>query len=562
MVLWSVFASCVCSALAGVAVWACMRRERLRLEAALRASNDALALAGHELRTPLAAMLALVDVVHREAPAHERRGLLALVHETGLRLMRLLDDILVHARVDAGRLPIAPSAVDPRALLDDVSALFSARAAAKGLRLRVQVAGAVPAWVTMDGERVRQIVSNLVGNAIAFTAHGAVWLRADVVVQARDGVVLEIVVEDTGPGIPDALKPGLFTPFVTHAGAQRDGGAGSGLGLAISRKLARALGGDLRLLDTHRVGAAFALTLRCPVAAQARAGAVYRASATPSDSGAAVAAADSQHDSGGAEVPPRPLCVLIVDDREVNRIALAQQLSRLGHRAIERHGGRAALDLLETGAMPIDVVLTDCRMPGMDGFALAAALRDHRNPRLARMPVIGLSADADIDASGWAGAGMVACLRRPVTPGDLRDVLEGLDPRVSHDADDARGFDATALDYATLFDAFGAAGDGSADARNVLAACRASLDADCAVLSSALHAGDRQALQAWSHAARGTYALFGQPHIDRLLDRFHAALMSGSATAIGNVGAEVLKMTDHLLTHVGERARAAGARRH
>lgn len=556
MVLWSVFASCVCSAIAGVAVWACMRRERLRLEAALRASNDALALAGHELRTPLAAMLALVDVAHREAPAHERRGLLALVHETGLRLMRLLDDILVHARADAGRLPIAPSAVDPRALLDDVSALFSARAAAKGLRLQVQVAGAVPACVTTDGERVRQILSNLVGNAIAFTAHGAVGLRADVVSRARDGVVLEIVVEDTGPGIPDALKPGLFTPFVTHAGAGRDGGDGSGLGLAISRKLARALGGDLRLLDTHRVGAAFALTLRCPVAAPAR------ANATTSDSGAAVAAADSPHDSEDTEAPSRPLCVLIVDDREVNRIALAHQLARLGHRAIERHDGRTALDLLETGAMPIDVVLTDCRMPGMDGFALAAALRDHRDPRLARMPVIGLTADADADASGWVGAGMVACLRRPVTPGDLRDVLDALDAldtRVSHDAGDALGFDAAALDYATLFDAFGVAGDGGADARNVLAACRASLDADCAVLSRALRAGDRQALQAWSHAARGTYALFGQRHIDRLLDRFHAALMSGSAAAIGNAGAEVLKMTDHLLTHVGERARAAGA---
>ncbi|VWC38777.1 two component regulatory system sensor kinase [Burkholderia aenigmatica] len=555
MVLWSVFASCVCSALAGVAVWACMRRERLRLEAALRASNDALALAGHELRTPLAAMLALVDVARREAPAHERRGLLALVHETGLRLMRLLDDILVHARVDAGRLPIAPSAVDPRALLDDVSALFSARAAAKGLRLQVQVAGAVPTCVTTDGERVRQILSNLVGNAIAFTAHGAVGLRADVVSRARDGVVLEIVVEDTGPGIPDALKPGLFTPFVTHAGVERDGGAGSGLGLAISRKLARALGGDLRLLDTHRTGAAFALTLRCPVAAPAR------ANATTSDSGAAVAAADSPHDSGGTEAPQRPLCVLIVDDRAVNRIALAHQLARLGHRAIERHDGRAALDLLETGAMPIDVVLTDCRMPGMDGFVLAAALRDHRDPRLARIPVIGLTAGdgADPDASGWAGAGMVACLRRPVTPGELRDVLDALDMRASHDAGDALGFDAAALDYATLFDAFGVAGDGGADARNVLAACRASLDADCAVLSRALRAGDRQALRAWSHAARGTYALFGQRHIDCLLDRFHAALMSGSAAAIGNAGAEVSKMTDHLLTHVGERARAAGA---
>ncbi|KER72545.1 hypothetical protein HR51_07970 [Burkholderia cepacia] len=533
-----------------------MRRERLRLEAALRASNDALALAGHELRTPLAAMLALVDVAHREAPAHERRGLLALVHETGLRLMRLLDDILVHARADAGRLPIAPSAVDPRALLDDVSALFSARAAAKGLRLQVQVAGAVPACVTTDGERVRQILSNLVGNAIAFTAHGAVGLRADVVARARDGVVLEIVVEDTGPGIPDALKPGLFTPFVTHAGAGRDGGAGSGLGLAISRKLARALGGDLRLLDTHRVGAAFALTLRCPVAAPAR------ANATTSDSGAAVAAADSPHVSEDTEALSRPLCVLIVDDREVNRIALAHQLARLGHRAIERHDGRAAFDLLETGAMPIDVVLTDCRMPGMDGFALAAALRDHRDARLARMPVIGLTAGADADASGWVGAGMVACLRRPVTPGDLRDVLDALDAldtRVSHDAGDALGFDAAALDYATLFDAFGVAGDGGADTRNVLAACRTSLDADCAVLSRALRAGDRQALQAWSHAARGTYALFGQRHIDCLLDRFHAALMSGSAAAIGNAGAEVLKMTDHLLTHVGERARAAGA---
>lgn len=532
-----------------------MRRARLRLEAALGASRDALALAAHELRTPLGAMLALVDVVRRDAPAHERRRLLALVHETGLRLARLLDDVLVHARAEAGRLPIAPSAVDPRALLDDVSALFAARADAKGLRLVRQVADAVPACVTMDGERVRQILANLIGNAIAFTEHGAVSLRADAVSRASGGVELEIVVEDTGPGIPDALKPTLFTPFVTHAGAARDTGEGSGLGLALSRRLARALGGDLRLLDTHREGAAFALTLHCPPAAHAAACAGRRAGPDAHDAG--VPAAGSPYDVAPVDAPPHRLRVLVVDDREINRLALEHQLARLGHRAIACHDGRAALDLLEAGATPVDVVLTDCRMPGMDGLALAAALRDHRDFRLARVPVVGLTAGGEADAPDWAAAGMVACLRKPAALDALRDVLDAFAP---HDAG-ARGFDAVALDHATLFDAFGVSATGGARAPDVLAACRAALDGDRATLSRALHAADRRALLAWSHAARGTYALFGQSHVDRLLDRFHATLASGSAAEIDNAAAEVLKMTDHLLMHVDERARAAGVER-
>nr|WP_277398532.1 ATP-binding protein [Burkholderia sp. Ac-20353] len=521
-----------------------MRRERQRLEAALRVAGDTLATAAHELRTPMHAMLALVDVVRRDTPAPSHQRLLTLVHESGQRLTRLLDDILTHARADAGGLPIVPKRVDLRVLLAATLALMAPQAHAKGLQLRRQVDDSVPSVVVTDGDRVQQILANLLGNAIKFTAHGTVTLRVSAAPDEHERVGLTLVVEDTGPGIPEALLPHVFTPFAAQSNVVGAGQAGSGLGLAISRQLARALGGDLKLASAAGAGTVATFTLRCRAVAEHGDRAVFERDAVAFDRVKPV------------EPPADPLCVLVVDDREINRIALRHQLALLGHRAILCDNGRDALDVLEARTPQIDVVLTDYRMPVMDGIALATALREHRDPWLRRIPIVGMTAlgEAD-DPAGWAEIGMNACMRKPVSLDVLRDVIATLGHAVADD-----GFDPAAIDSRTLFNALGVFDEIGAHQLQILATCRTSLDADRAALARALRDADRPALHAWSHAARGTYSLFGQAHIDRLLDRFHAAVSSGDADAQGDVGAHVLKMTDHLLACVDARMRAAGDR--
>ncbi|WP_380068988.1 response regulator [Dankookia sp. GCM10030260] len=390
-----------------------LSRERAECDsnAVLAAARDAAAAASaeksrflarlsHELRTPLNGVLGMAEALARD-PALPRRqhDHAATLERAGRHLLAIVNDVLDLAQVEAGRLDLAPAPVGLRGLLEGTLELMQPAAAAKRIGLRLELAPGLPEAVLADSLRLRQVLLNLLGNAVKFTPEaGSVVLSAT---PAGPGQLCLAVV-DTGPGIPDALRPRLFGEFA--AGAQAE--AGTGLGLAISAGLARAMGGRLdHAPGPAGQGSRFTATLPLPAAEPPAA-----AGPAPAPDPGHVAAL------GPAAPPPclpRPLRLLVVDDARVNREVVRALLRPEGHLIEEAASGDEALAALAREPLP-DVVLMDVNMPGMDGFRATEAIRALAGPA-ARLPVIALTGDAmpETAAAGRA-AGMDGHLTKPL----------------------------------------------------------------------------------------------------------------------------------------------------
>ena len=234
-------------------------------ESVLRAKDSFLAMMSHEIRTPMNGILGFVELLQHTPLADEQRRMLALTRESGEALAQILDDILDYAKIEAGRLSITPMPLDLRGLFDSVVSLLLPQAIEKGLQLRIVTSPDVPATVRADGIRVRQILFNLLGNAIKFTDAGTVTLRARVEAREGDTATVIVEVEDTGIGISDADVKRLFAPFVQSERNSTRRFGGTGLGLSISRRLAELMEGNLALYSEEGVGTTAALHIPCTV---------------------------------------------------------------------------------------------------------------------------------------------------------------------------------------------------------------------------------------------------------------------------------------------------------
>jgi CheY-like chemotaxis protein len=226
--------------------------------------RGALTTASHEIRTPLAAIVGLADLLAAETLTPAQAALVRAIGISGRGLLSLVDDLLDVSRADLGRLGLTPEPTAPRALLEDVVELIAPRAHAKGLELALSLTGPLPAEVTVDAGRLRQVLMNLVGNAVKFTANGGVELAVVAHARRRGLARLDISVSDTGPGIAEADQARVFAAFEQAGDAQPGRRDGVGLGLAIARGIVEAMGGVLRLDSTLGKGARFAFTLDLP----------------------------------------------------------------------------------------------------------------------------------------------------------------------------------------------------------------------------------------------------------------------------------------------------------
>jgi two-component system, sensor histidine kinase len=369
-------------------------RRRHEAEEAVAAKSAFVAMISHELRTPISAIMAGAARLHGEAPDASAKVQAQLIADAGGLMRGLLNDLLDFSRLEAGRMSVEKEPFNLRQTIADTVRLWRPEATRKGLRLRVKGAAALPRWVAGDAMRLRQVLNNLLSNALKFTTRGEITVSPRAEIEGSL-VLLSIEVSDTGPGIPEASLARLFTPFEQLSDAIARHHGGSGLGLVISRELARLMGGDLTASSSAGQGARFTLSARLEIAD------------APANTSSPPQIAD--------------LRVLVVDDHLVNRRALELVLEPLGVRATLAESAEQALELLRSEVF--DVVLMDVYMPGMDGRAATRILRASGGPNQ-NAPVIAVTASANPeDWEACAAAGMTDHVSKPIDPFELYAAL-------------------------------------------------------------------------------------------------------------------------------------------
>ncbi|MFZ2652648.1 MAG: ATP-binding protein [Burkholderiaceae bacterium] len=375
-------------------------------EAATLAKSQFLATMSHEIRTPMNGVLGALDLLRHSSLDATQRRLVRTAASSGTSLMTILNDVLDHSKIEAGKLNLVNAPVSPKALAASAVTLFRANAESKGLSLTMTVADDVAPWVLCDAQRLKQVVLNLVGNAIKFTEHGSVSLCITARPAPAGWAGLRIEVQDSGVGLSAQAQQELFQPFHQVESSRTRQRGGTGLGLVISQSIIQAMGGRIEVESRPGEGSRFwfDLVLECDESPdQAAAG----------DS--SLIGLDGQTKLEGT--------VLVVEDNDVNRLIAREMLGSMGLNVIEACDGAKALEQL--AANEVDLILMDCQMPVMDGYAAAREIREcERRLARPRIPILALTANAfDEDAVRARESGMDAHIAKPYTRAHLLNTL-------------------------------------------------------------------------------------------------------------------------------------------
>jgi two-component system, sensor histidine kinase len=381
-----------------------MRVARDQADSANRAKSQFLANMSHEVRTPLNGVLGTTELLIESGLTPSQRRLADLARSSGESLLAIVDDILDFSRIEAGRLELEQVNFELRETVESVIELLSERARAKNLALRAVVAPEAPVVVRGDPGRLRQILINLVGNAVKFTPQGEVVLRVLVAGSSGPSALLDFEVRDTGIGIAPEARSRIFDAFAQADGSTTRRYGGTGLGLAICKQLVGLMGGDLTVESVLGVGSTFRFQASFGIEAPL----------------ALTAASAKAHLGGRTEMFDGR--VLLVEDGEVNMAVAEGMLQVLGVRVDLAADGVEALKALSNATY--DLVLMDCMMPGMDGYEATAELRRREAGSGRRTPVAALTANAmSGDRERCEAAGMDDYLSKPFRAEELRQLL-------------------------------------------------------------------------------------------------------------------------------------------
>ena len=368
-----------------------LRAAKLEAEAANQAKGDFLATMGHEIRTPLNAVVGLAELLAGSNLAEDQSQMARVMQSAGNHLLTVVNDVLDFTKLQSGRFEINEEPLDLPPLLDAVMMMTRALAGASALDIRAHMAEDLPRQVKADGARITQILANLLGNAVKFTAEGSVTLDVRAEADAAGARWLDFVVSDTGPGIAPKDRDRIFQPFTQVGAGRLTPKPGTGLGLTISRGLAEAMGGSLRFEEPQGRGAVF--RLRVPLKVAQPRSPVAHGNESASRTG--------------------PLRILVAEDTPANQLVIRLLLARLGHEPTIVDNGRLALEAFQ--GQPFDIVILDLQMPEMNGYEAAKAIRAAEAPGR-HVPILALSAfTQDADKEMAIAHGFDAFLSKPIS---------------------------------------------------------------------------------------------------------------------------------------------------
>ncbi|CAH2603092.1 Histidine kinase [Rhodovastum atsumiense] len=476
-------------------------------EAGLRARASFLATMSHEIRTPINGVIGLAELLQGTMLDAQQLLWVDRLQASADHLLRLVDDILDFSRLDAGQMPFECIPFRPDAVAEGTFRMLEARAAEKGLGWTLELPPAPPPAVLGDPGRLRQVLLNLLGNAIKFTASGGVTLGLAPAVVADGQAELTFTVRDSGIGIAPEALPLLFQEFSQVDGSISRRFGGSGLGLVICARLLERMGGDIVVDSRPGEGSCFRVRLRLPLAPDARA----------SEAAGAVVA---------SPLPPRlaGLRILLAEDDQTNQLVTTAMLDRLGHRVEVAADGHAVVEAMHRGGF--DLVLMDMMMPGLDGLGATRAIR--AMPGVAAgLPIIALTANAlPGDQQHCRDVGMDDFLAKPVRLAALQAMLARHAPRLSAGLTD--GVPADPAPSKGTAPAGEAAGFDPRPVREMIAELGketyamirdqflAEMEARLTKMTELLDRGEREALLREAHSLKSAAAAFGLVALSRM----------------------------------------------
>ena len=471
------------------------------LEKALEAKGLFLANMSHEIRTPMNGVLGMLDHVLKENLDQSQRKYLKIAKSSASSLLTVINDILDYSKIEAGKMDLDPVDFYVRELLDEVMAIFSSAAIEKRLKLNVFVAGNVPKKLNADCGKLRQILNNLVGNAVKFTSRGSVDVRVDVAGESEKQLELIFRIEDTGIGIDNEVVDSLFESFTQADITTTRKYGGTGLGLAIAKEISELMGGGVSVVSRPGYGSTFTVNIF----------------------------ACKSEDSEGLKAGERAECtqssfagkrVLLVEDNATNQEVACLSLETLGLDADIAENGGDALDKLEASLKnerPYDLIFMDCQMPVLDGYQTTQIVRADKNlSHYKNVPIIALTANAmSGDKEKCLRAGMSDYMCKPLAPDSLCamltnwlgeappksnfDDLKNNQPELKSTESDIR----EVWDYEALLNVVG----GKADrVKRLVNSFLTSLDEMERNIFLALGKNDSEALRQSAHALKGAAA--------------------------------------------------------
>ena len=497
------------------AAMAGFRAKALEAQSASQAKSRFLANLSHEIRTPLNGVVGLSELLLEEPHDARQQERLELLRSTGLQLLDVVGDVLDMAAIEAGTVRLDDAPFELLAGLRDVCGTFEPRAFAKGVELRLEVGEGVPERAIGDGAKVRQILTNLVGNALKFTDRGSVVVRCDWAELHPGEGLLVVAVRDTGVGMTAGEQAVCFDAFQQGDGSASRVHGGTGLGLAISKAFVDGMGGRLTVSSEPGVGSTFGLQIPLQSAAQ------------------------GVQDVSEVSMPVIGARVLLVEDNPTNRAVGIAMLESAGAVVLAACDGREAVSATED--QHFDLVLMDCQMPVMDGYEATRLIREReRAEGRPRLRIVALTAHALVgERERVLAAGMDDLVTKPARQATLRALVRGSVLPVVVAAPSETLLDPQSLDELASLE-----GASPGLARELLASFRRDVEAGLASLPDLLAAGDVAGVTQLAHRLKGASASIGASALQAAFARLEDAGRCGDLDALTSIAPELGPLVD------------------